>query len=157
MSAFRCKVKARKGEEQGEEPKKDVDPKGGQKKLEEIEFKGQMISKGWLTTIGGEQFMCWEPMFLLDEKKGMKPDGWYGWLVKLKQNKLSLFLIDPDGETTKEIEKNLAKATKADDFAERVADADAETDDEVMRLDKIDKSEYGKAAKALEKMGLSIK
>ena len=70
------------GEKQGEKPEKDTDPKGGQKKLEEIEFKGQMISKGWLTTIGGEQFMCWEPMFQIDRESGMKPKMWLGWLVK---------------------------------------------------------------------------
>jgi hypothetical protein len=144
------------GEEQGEKPEKDTDPKGGQKKLEEIEFKGQMISKCWLTTIGGEQFMCWEPMFQLDKKKGMKPKMWYGWLVKLNKNKLSLSLIEAAGETTKEKEKNLAKATKAGDFAERVADGDAENGGDIIRLEKIDKSEYGKVAKALEKMGLAI-
>ncbi len=146
----------KQGEKQGEELKKDVDPKGGREKLEEIEFKGQMISKGWLTTIGGEQFMCWEPMFQLDKKKGMKPKMWYGWLVKLKKNKLSLSLIEAAGETTKEIEKNLAKATKAGDFAERVADADAENGGDIMRLEKIDKSKYDEVAEALEKMGLSI-
>lgn len=144
------------GEKQGEELKKDVDTKGDREKLEEIEFKGQMIFKGWLTTIGGEQFMCWEPMFQIDNERGMKPKMWYGWLVMLKKNKLSLSIIEAAGETTKEIEKNLAKATKAGDFAERVADADAENGGDIMRLEKIDKSEYGKAAKALEKMGLNI-
>ena len=106
-----------------------------------------MIFKGWLTTIGGQQFMCWEPKFVLNAERGMKPKTWFAWKVKLKKNKLSLAIVDGKaaGENTKEIEK-LIKASYLDN--KNLDDKDW------MHLRKIDKSKYDEVAKALKKMGI---
>ena len=63
----------------------DTKPKVGETKLDQINLKKVYIFKGWLTTIGGQQFMCWEPKFTLNEELGMKPKEWLALKVKLKK------------------------------------------------------------------------
>jgi len=137
-----------------EEPQKEAaneeeaKPKDGEKKLDQINFKEGMLFKGWLTTIGGQQFMCWEPKFVFDEKHGMKPKAWFVWKVILRKNKLSLCLVEDEedaGETTKEIEKFI-KANYLDDNELK--------DKDWTHYRKIDKSKYDEVAEALEKMGI---
>jgi hypothetical protein len=127
--------------------KKEAKLKDSDVKLDQIVLGGGMMFKGWLTTIGGQQFMCWEPKFVLNSEKGMKPKEWFAWKVKLKKNKLSLAIIDGKaaGKNTKEIEK-LIKANYLDNSNLK--------DKDWTYFEKIDKSEYGKVAKALEKMGI---
>ena len=126
----------------------EAKPKDGEKKLDQINFKEGMLFKGWLTTIGGQQFMCWEPKFVFDEKHGMKPKAWFVWKVILRKNKLSLCLVEDEedaGETTKEIEKFI-KANYLDDNELK--------DKDWTHYRKIDKSKYDEVAEALEKMGV---
>jgi len=122
--------------------------KGGEEKLDQINVKEVLIFKGWLTTIGGQQFMCWEPKFMLDKESGMKPGLWFVWKVKLEKNSLSLCLVDDEkqaGETSKEIEKFI-KANYLDDNELK--------DKDWTHFRKIDKSKYDEVAEALEKMGI---
>jgi len=146
---------ADKGENpEKEEPQKDAANeeetklKDGEKKPEQINFKGGMLFKGWLTTIGGQQFMCWEPKFALDEESGMKPEMWFAWKVILKNNKLSLCLVEDEkdaGETTKQIKKHIE---------ENYLDDKKLKDKDWLHCRKINKSKYDEVAKALEKMGI---
>ncbi len=145
--------------DKGENPEKEASQKDrdneddaksgeGEEKLDQINVKEVLIFKGWLTTIGGQQFMCWEPKFTLDNERGMKPGPWFAWKVKLKKNKLSLCPVDDEkkaGETTKEIEKFI-KANYLDDNELK--------DKDWTHFRKIDKSKYDEVAKALEKMGI---
>ena len=67
--------------------------------------------------------------------------------MQLKKNKLSLAIVDGKaaGKNTKEIEKFI-KANYLDNSNLK--------DKDWTYFEKIDKSEYGKIAKALEKMGI---
>jgi len=146
--------------EEGENPEKkapkkdganedDAKPKGVETKLNQINLKRGTIFKGWLTTIGGHQFMCWEPRFVVDTKEGgMKTEEWWGFKVILEKNRLTLALVDARkaGETTKEIEKFI-KANYLDNKKFK--------DKDLWHFKKIDKSKYYEVAKALEKMGIS--
>ena len=125
----------------------EAKPKDGDKKLDQINFKEALIFKGWLTTIGGQQFMCWEPKFTLDKERGMKPGPWFAWKVKLKKNNLSLALVGGKkaGETTRDIEKFI-KANYLDDNELK--------DGNWVHMEKINKSKYDEVAEALEKMGI---
>ncbi len=125
----------------------DTKPKGGETKLDQINLKKVYIFKGWLTTIGGQQFMCWEPKFTLNEELGMKPKEWLALKVKLKKNRLSLAFVGGKGKTTKKIEKSIEK-----DFL----DDKNLGEKDWMNYRKIDKSKYDEVAEALEKMGLAI-
>lgn len=125
----------------------EAKPKDGDKKLDQINFKEALIFKGWLTTIGGQQFMCWEPKFTLDKERGMKPGPWPVWKVKLEKNRLSLCQVEGEesGETTKEIEKFI-KANYLDDNELK--------DKEWVHMKKIKKSKYDEVSEALGKMGI---
>ena len=127
----------------------DAKTKAGETKLDQINLKKVYIFKGWLTTIGGHQFMCWEPRFVLDKKEGgMKTEEWWGFKVILEKNRLSLAFIDARkaGETTREIEKYIE---------ENYLDNKKFKDKDWMHFRKIDKSKYDEVAKALEKFGFS--
>ena len=123
----------------------DTKPKVGETKLDQINLKKVYIFKGWLTTIGGQQFMCWEPKFTLNEELGMKPKEWFAYKVKLKKNRLSLAFVAGEGKTTKEIEKSIEENFLED---KKFKDKD------LMHFRKIDKSKYDEVGEALERMGI---
>ena len=126
----------------------DAKTKTDEAKLNQINLNKVYIFKGWLTTIGGQQFMCWEPKFALDEESGMKPEMWFAWKVILKKNKLSLCLVEDvkdAGETTKQIKMHIE---------ENYLDDKKLKDKDWLHCRKINKSKYDEVAKALEKMGI---
>ena len=123
----------------------DAKTKTGETKLDQINLKKVYIFKGWLTTIGGQKFMCWEPKFTLNDERGMNPKEWFAFKVLLKKNRLSLAFVGGDGKTTKEIEKSIKENFMDDKKLE---------DKDWMYFRKIDKSKYDEVAEALERMGI---
>ena len=51
--------------------------------------------KAWLTKLGGEQFMTWEPVGGMNNDGSFKPDYWF---VKENEDRVNLYVVNPEYE-----------------------------------------------------------
>jgi len=105
------------------------------------------VLKGWLTVISGTRFVCMEPMFQLDKDQGMKPQMWFAWKIDLKDDRLTLHLVEePEaGKTTKEIETYMRR---------KIQEGTLKYGEEPSVLTRVPQSDYDKMAEILKRFGL---
>ena len=62
--------------------------------------------KAWLTKLGGEQFLTWEPVGGMNDDGSFTPDYWFVFkVVKETEDRVSLYFVDPDYEGFADITK----------------------------------------------------
>jgi hypothetical protein len=55
--------------------------------------------KAWLTKLGGEQFMTWEPVGGMNTDGSFKPDYWFVYkVVKENEDTVNLYVVNPEFE-----------------------------------------------------------
>ena len=55
--------------------------------------------KAWLTKLGGEQFMTWEPVGGMNSDGSFKPDYWFVYkVVKENEDRVNLYVVNPEYE-----------------------------------------------------------
>lgn len=71
--------------------------------------------KAWLTKLGGEQFMTWEPVGGMKSDGSFSPEYWFVFkVVKESEDKVSLYLLDPNYEGFADITR--PKDYEGDDY-----------------------------------------
>jgi hypothetical protein len=141
-------------------PPKEGDPPPEPVKAEDLgsdklEAGGIMITKAWLTSLGGETLMCWEPKLVLDEERGMRPGFWYGWKVDFDgEDQLVLSLIDPDHAALKDLDEDTATRQQVEELiGKHVNDPKLYVDK--LTCERIPPSRYGQIESILDESGFS--
>jgi hypothetical protein len=117
-----------------------------------------IVFKAWLTKLGGEQFMTWEPIGEMNSDGSFTPDFWYVFkLVKDPEKKVRLYFVDPDYEGFANIKRR--KDYEGDDYpkvmrrtwerAIRKHAKDSELYSDLYTLHRVPKADAEKAAKLL--------
>lgn len=109
----------------------------------EVELNEVMIVKAWLTELGGETFMVWQPKAVFDEDSRLAADYAYNFhLVKQSRDRFTLAFFadehpgfdDVDLEDKEQLEAAIAKHAKDPEFY----------DDSPLRLTRVKAEDMGK-------------
>ena len=137
---------------EGEEPEPPEleDLSGGQCRADNI-----MVAKAWLTTIGGQSFMCWEPKLQLDSERGLRPEFWYGWKVEFDgRDQLAMKIVDQEHEGFEKLDDETVTREQVEAVIAKHLN-DPELFETTFTFRRIPKSSYGDIKGLLEESGFT--